>query len=602
MSPLVEFWGILTAPQRRSVVAAQAISIAMAFSTIIGMAAIAPFFAVLGDPRLIDRFEPLHRMYLHGGFTNQHGFLVVLGLVFIGVMLLANLINVSGSLAMNRLALRIGTELQTTLFADYLSRPYCFHTTTNSTTLFNNVVHEPARVTSGMLQQAFTLVTNLVTAVFIILSILVVKPAIAVAMIAGLAGGYALIYLIVRDRLLRFGHAQSRFATEQSRVVIESLGAVKEIILLQVQDFFRDRFARASGSFARAASHSQFVAQTPRYIMECVAAAGLVGLALVLGIGEGGVGPRLGQLTFLAFAAYRLLPTLQQVFAAIVRIRADRAALALIAPDLQRARSATPATATANASRGRGEWHGRPRHEIRLTDVSFRYAADQPWALNGVSLCIPARAAIGIVGANGSGKTTLVDLIAGLLVPAAGAVSVDGNALDDSNRAAWQSRIAYVPQTISLLDTSIAQNIALGVPAAAIDRTRLLEAARLAQLEDFISTLPEGYDHRIGERGIGLSGGRRQRIGIARALYREASVLLLDEATNALDGLTEQELMATLERLRGRYTTILIAHRMSSVRSCDVIYQLENGRRTGDGSYEGLLKSSEAFRRMVGAH
>ena len=179
-------------------------------------------------------------------------------------------------------------------------------------------------------------------------------------------------------------------------------------------------------------------------------------------------------------------------------------------------------------------------------------------------------------------------------------MEVDGSALDETNRAAWQSQIAYVPQSIFLLDSSIAQNIALGIPAADIDRRRLSEAVRLAQLDDLIRTLPGGYEHRVGERGVQLSGGQRQRIGIARALYREASVLLLDEATNALDGLTEQELMATLGRLRGRYTTILIAHRMSTVRSCDVIFELENGKVIGSGTYDGLLKSSEAFRRMTG--
>jgi ABC-type multidrug transport system fused ATPase/permease subunit len=217
-----------------------------------------------------------------------------------------------------------------------------------------------------------------------------------------------------------------------------------------------------------------------------------------------------------------------------------------------------------------------------------------------VSLRIPALASVGVVGVNGAGKTTLVDVIAGLLVPATGRVVVDGIALDESNRAAWQSRIAYVPQNMFLLDASIAQNIALGIPAADIDRRRLSEAIHLAQLDDLVDTLPDGFDHKVGERGILLSGGQRQRIGIARALYREASVLLLDEATNALDGLTERELVATLGRLRGRYTTILIAHRMTTVRSCDVIFELENGKITGSGTYDGLLKSSAVFQRMTG--
>jgi len=600
MSLFADFWSILTPKQRRGILTMQIVSMAMAFSTVSGIAAIAPFFAVLGQPELIDHNALLHWAYAHGGFSSKRGFVVALGVAFIAVMLIANLINVLGSLAMSRLALRIGTELQSTLFGEYLSRPYSFHIRANSTTLFNNILHETARVTNGILLNAFLLVTNLVTASFIILSILLVKPMIALAMIAGLAGGYALIYFVLRKRLLQLGQTQSRSATEQAQILHESFGAIKEVIVLQAQNFFRGQFERASKSFSLAAAHSQVVAQNPRHLMECVAAVGLVGLALVLGGREDGVGPWLGELTFLGFAAYRLLPTLQQVFAASVHIRADRAALAQIAPDVRRARTAIHTTTLADSTPTDCAWQGRPQREIRLEEVSFRYAADQPWALEGISLRIPARAAVGIVGVNGSGKTTLVDVIVGLLVPSEGRVEVDGSALNEANRAAWQSQIAYVPQNIFLLDASIAQNIALGIPAADINRQRLLEAVRLAQLDEFIKTLPAGCDHRVGERGIQLSGGQRQRIGIARALYRAAPVLVFDEATSALDGLTEQELMATLGRLHGRCTTILIAHRMTTVRSCDIIFELENGKLSGSGTYDGLMKSSTVFRRLTG--
>jgi ABC-type bacteriocin/lantibiotic exporter with double-glycine peptidase domain len=600
MTLFADVWSILTPQQRRGILTMQIVSMAMAFSTVSGIAAIAPFFAVLGQPELIDHNALLHWAYAHGGFSSKRGFVVALGMAFIAVMLIANLINVLGSLAMSRLALRIGTELQSTLFGEYLARPYSFHIGVNGTTLFNNILHETPRVTNGILRNTFLLVTNLVTASFIILSILLLKPVIALAMIAGLAGGYALIYFVLRNRLLKLGQNQSRFAIEQAQILHESFGAIKEIIVLQAQNFFRDRFERASKSYSHAAAHSQVVAQNPRHLMECVAAVGLVGLALVLGGREDGIGPWLGQLTFIAFAAYRLMPILQQVFAASVNIRADRAALALIAPDLRQARTAIHTITPANPTQPDSAWQARPQQEIRLEEVSFRYAPDRPWALRGVSLRIPARAAVGIVGVNGSGKTTLVDVIVGLLVPSEGRVEVDGSALDEANRAAWQSRIAYVPQNMFLLDSSIAQNIALGIPAAEINRQRLSEAVRLAQLDGFIKTLPAGYDHRVGERGIQLSGGQRQRIGIARALYRAATVLVFDEATNALDGLTEQELMATLGHLRGRYTTILIAHRMSTVRSCDIIFELDNGKITGSGTYDGLLKSSAVFRRMTG--
>jgi ATP-binding cassette, subfamily B, bacterial PglK len=264
MNLFAEIWGILTPRQRRGILTMQVISMVMAFSTVTGIAAIAPFFAVLGQPQLIDQNALLHWAYVHGSFSSKRGFVVALGIAFIAVVLIANFINMLGSLAMNRLALRIGTELQTTLFGEYLSRPYAFYTGANSTTLFNNILYETARVTNGILLNAFLLLTNLVTASFIILSILLLKPTVAFAMIAGLAGGYAVIYLVVRNRLLRFGQAQSHFAVEQAQIVNESFGAIKEIIVLQVQNFFRGRFERASRSHSVAASHSQIVAQNPR--------------------------------------------------------------------------------------------------------------------------------------------------------------------------------------------------------------------------------------------------------------------------------------------------------------------------------------------------
>jgi ABC-type multidrug transport system fused ATPase/permease subunit len=596
MSLLSDIWSVLSARQRRWVVWAQFLSILMACSTVTGIASIAPFFAVLGDPQLIDHPGPLHWLYLHFGFSSRRSFEIALGLGFMTVVLVANLINIMGSFAMIRLSYWISTDLQSTLFEEYLTRPYVFHARTHSAVLLNKIIHETNRMSNDILQSIFSLVTNIATAVFIIISVMLLNPAIAAAMMIALAGGYVLIYLAVRNLLYRAGQIQSHFLIEQTKTVNESLGAIKEILVLRIQNFFRDNFERSSQAVARGAAHAQLVYQNPRHVMECVTVAGLVLVALLAGSREDGIGPWLGQLTFLGFAAYRLMPTLQQAFTSIVRIRAERAGFASIAPDLCLARTRKYVHGAADAS-----WQDRPQREIRLKEVSFRYEPDRPPAASGVTMAIPARAAVGFVGANGSGKTTLVDLIAGLLVPGTGRIEVDGIALDETNRAAWQSRIAYVPQNIFLLDTSIAQNVALGISGAAIDRERLLKAAQLAQLDEFVGTLPGGYDHMIGERGMRLSGGQRQRIGIARALYTNASVLILDEATNALDGLTEQELMATILRLRGRYTIILIAHRLSSVRTCDVIFEFDQGKITGSGTYAELLGKSETFRRLVNA-
>lgn len=600
MSLATDIWHILTPRQRRGVAAMQAVSLLMALSTAGGIASIAPFFAVLGQPDLIAHNAWLHRLYVAGGFSSRQSFTLALGAGFVGVVLLANLITVLGTLAMSRLALRIGNELQTTLFHEYLSRPYAFHVRTSPTVLLNNVLYETNRLTQGLLESAFVLITQLVTAGLIIASITIVKGAVALAMGAALTGGYAVLYLVLRNRLLRTGTSLSRLANEQTQVVRESLGAIREIIILQAAGVFCRRFERASREFLRAAASMRLVGQSPRHLMECIAAAGLVTLAVVLGAREGGVGPWLGSLTFLAFAAYRLLPTLQQAFAAVVHIRADRAALALIGSDLQRARAARPAFDAGDRPHRDPAWRERPRREIRLEGVSYRYAPDRDLALHAVSLCVPAHTTVGIIGANGSGKSTLADVIAGLLTPSAGRLEVDGCVIDDDNRAAWQGRIAYVPQNVFLLDAGVAENIALGA-AGALDRARLLEASRLAQLDEVVKTLPHEYAERVGERGVALSGGQRQRIGIARALYREASVLLLDEATTALDGLTEEELIRTLAGLHGRYTILLIAHRIETLRACDRIFQLQQGKLVGSSTYDALLGSAAHFRRSGAA-
>jgi ABC-type multidrug transport system fused ATPase/permease subunit len=601
MSLLSELWSILTAQQRRRVLAAQFVSLAIAFSTVTGIAAIAPFFAVLGDSNLVDQNKLLHWMYVHGSFSSQRAFVVALGFAFIAVVLIANAINVLGSLVTNRLALRIGNELQTTLFEEYLSRPYVFHTGTNSTTLFNNVIYETTRVANGILQNALLFVTNLITASFIIASVLVLNPALSITMTLLLAGGYVTIYLSVHGHLLRVGEAHSRAWADRSRIVSESFGAIREVLLLRDRKLFKAIFEQSSGDVTETNAKVHRIGQVPKHVMECIAVSALVGAALLPSAHARGMGAWLGQLTFVAFAAYRLMPTLQLIFVCTVRIRADRAGLALIAPDLRQARALRETLVPPGQPLNDPSWQRRPREYIRVKDVSFAYTVNGPRALDCINLYIPAHSTVAFVGANGSGKTTLMDLLAGLLVPTMGELQLDGIALSDSNRGAWQAQVAYVPQNVFLLDASIAQNIAFGTPFNAIDETRMVEAGRLAQLDDFVAALPDGYDHEVGERGIRLSGGQRQRIGIARALYKGAPVLLLDEAMSALDGMTEAELMTALDGLRGRCTIILIAHRLSMVRWCDVIYQLDSGRITGSGSYDDLTRKSEPFRRIIGA-
>jgi ABC-type multidrug transport system fused ATPase/permease subunit len=578
MTLLRELWSVLTPAQRRRVVGAQAISLAMAASALVSIAGIAPFFAAVSGARPLAHQRALQWLYVHTGFTSEHAFATALAVLFVALVIVSNLVSALGTRAMNRIAHRIGNELQATLFGEYLERPYLFHVGTGSATLFNNVINEAYKLSEGTLQSVLTLITNATTGFMIIMFVILVSPVIALSLLAGLGGGYVMIYLSVRARLLLLGRAHSRAWSEEARIARESFAGIKEILLLADKSRFREGFERASAEVGRTGSQIWFAGHVPRYAMECIAICAFAVVALALNARPSTAGTWLAELSLLGFATYRLLPVLQQVFVSVVTIRANRAGVTSIAQDLIRARS--PRLPTLETSDG-ATCIGGPRKEIRLVQVSFQYSPERPAALANVDLRVPAHTMVGIVGPNGSGKTTLMDVIAGLLPPTSGEVRIDDVAISAESRSAWISKIAYVPQHLFLLDASVAENIAFGVRAGAIDRARVARAAELAHLDRFIGGLPRGYDERVGEGGFRLSGGQRQKIAIARALYRGASILLLDEATGALDGVAEREILATLLELRRSCTIFLISHRPSTIRACDVIVNLDAGRIVG---------------------
>jgi len=571
-------------------------SVLTAFSTLGGIAGVIPFFTVLADPQSIHHNVFLAWFYQHGGFNNERSFQIALALGFVVTVLVANAVTFLGTLATTRFAYSVGNAFHSRLFHAYLHSDYAFHLRNDSATLTRNVLYEASRLSIGIVQNALVLSANIVTIIVIVASVILLNPFLALAAIIALGSTYLLIYILARRQMLSNGLIDSEKFAQRIRVVSESFGAIKEIITLQTQGLFENQFNRSCAAIAETALSSFAISLAPKHILECLTVAGLAAMALFFSGRNSDGGSWLAQLTFIGFAAYRLLPALQQVFVAVVKIRGDSPALANIAADLDRSRS----TGTG------GEllpcdpiWRGRPLREIDLKDVAFRYSAERPAAVCNIMMRIPAGAMVGFIGPNGSGKTTAADIVLGLLVPQTGNVSVDGILLDDTNRNHWRSTLAYVPQQICLIDATVAENIAFGVPAVDIDPARMRQAARMAKVDEFVEALPRKYHERVGERGVRLSGGQRQRIGIARALYREASLLVLDEATSALDGLIEEELVTTLEALRGGRTIILIAHRLSTVRNCDLLFEFERGQIAASGTYRQLLQKSEQLRRMV---
>jgi len=575
MSVLLTVWRLLDQQQRRRLLGLQLLSIAMGWSTVGGLAAVLPFFTALADPGAI-RHNALLRAALP--FENDSSLVFLLGVAFAAMVLIANTINLLGFLAINRFALRVGDTLYIRLFQEYVHRDFELHARNNSSVLATKVLHETARVISGILQHGLIFVTNVVIIICVAAAMLVVNPAAAATAILGLGASYASIYAFARRRLLRNGQIESRYDAARTRTVNESFGAIREITMMQAHASFIRQFAEQCRSISRARGNTLAISQSPRYILESITVFCLVGVALYLHGHTGADGPWIAQLSFVAFATYRLLPALQQSFAAVVKIRADRPALSAVAADLARARS-TPGEANTPASDH--TWR-TSRREIRLCDVSFRYAPEQREAVSAVSLVLPAGAVVGFMGRNGSGKSTLLDLIGGLLTPQSGHIEVDGVRLDGTNRAAWQSTIAYVPQQVFLLDATLAENIAFGLPPGQIDRERLTTAVRLAQLTDCVASLPHGYQERIGDRGCRLSGGQRQRLAIARALYRGASLLILDEATSSVDSNAESEIVETLHALRSDRTILVAAHRAGALARCDLVIEMRNGSVVGN--------------------
>ncbi len=583
-----EIWQLLDAAQKRQCVSVLLVSVAAACLALVGVTAIAPFFAVLSDITLIERSAALTWLKSTLGLETSRSVLVCLGVGFVALLTLANAANLVAILWIGRFSHGVGARLHALLFAEYLHRDIGFHSGSNSAVLASRVVHDVTRTVGGVIQSALTLCANAVVIVLIAGAIVFVDPLLALAATLALGGSYVLIYWLVRRRLMRNGAITSRNWASRAQVIAESFGAIKDVAVHRAQPSLVARLERHSEAIAAAQASTPAIAATPRYAIDCVTAAGLVAAALWI-YGTAGASRWLPQLAFLGLAAYRLLPAAQQLFGALARIHADYPAFAGIAGDLRaaRRRSVQPSRPP-NVL-----WRSRPRQAIRLVDASYRYSAHRAGGVEGISLEIPAGTLVGFVGPNGAGKTTLAEIVLGLLTPNRGRIEIDGVALDDENRNAWLDNVAYVAQQIALVDGTLAQNIAFGVAADDVDAERMVEAVRGAQLEATVAAMPSGLATQIGENGARLSGGQRQRVGIARALYRRASLLVVDEGTNALDMLTEAEIVALLGALRGTCTIILIGHRPSALAGCDLVFELEDGRVVGRKTKAQLAKALE---------
>jgi ATP-binding cassette subfamily B protein len=553
---------LLSPARRRQFGLTLLLMLAGAVAEMVTIGAALPFLALVADPHSALVPPRLTGLLEAAGGSPVAGAAVLLIVAALG----SALVRLGLTWGSQRFVMAAGQDMAAAVFGRMLRQPYAEQVRRNSSTTLA-AIEKVQSVVFGLLQPAMQgLIGGFISlCVFALLLRIDARAAGIAAVSVTLA--YVAVSLLVRPRLKRNSKALAGTMVDRTRTVQEGLGGIRDIILDRSEPLFEAKFSELDARYRRAVAANQFVAGAPRFVVE---AAGLIAIALVtlaMSVEPGGVVKAIPVLGALALGAQRLLPLLQQTYygwsLASGNIHAFRDVLELMEAPVPEPQPAAPPLAF--------------ERELAFEGVGFRYREGR-FGLADVNLRIRAGEHVGIAGATGGGKSTLLDLLMGLLEPDEGAILVDGRPLDAARRAAWQAGLAHVPQSIYLADDTIAANIAFPRHADGLDPERLEAAVRDAQLGSFLDGLPDGLDTYVGERGVRLSGGQRQRIGIARALYRRPRLLILDEATSALDGETEAAVLAALQRLRGGLTLVTVAHRATTLASCDRLIRVERGR------------------------
>ena len=480
-----------------------------------------------------------------------------------------------------RISFATGADLSINVYRRTLYQPYAVHVARNSSELINSISTKAHVVIYSIIVPALTLISSLIMLSAILIALLSVDPVIALTAFGGFGSIYACIIKLTRKRMLVDSQRVARESTQVIKSLQEGLGGIRDVLLDGSQATYCQIYRNADLPLRRAQASTTFIGQGPRYAMEALGMLLIAVLAYTLSQQTEGIAKAIPVLGALALGAQRLLPVLQQAYGAWTTIRSGQASLQDTLDLLDQ-----PLPDYAEKARAKPLAF---EQEIRLRQLAFRFAPHSPWIINNLNLSISKGSRVGFIGVTGSGKSTLLDIVMGLLEPTCGMLEVDGKRVTTANQRAWQTHIAHVPQAIFLSDSTIKENIAFGIPKDQINHGRVLRAAQQAQIAEIIETWPDRYETLVGERGIRLSGGQRQRIGIARALYKQADVIIFDEATSALDNETEQAVMSAIELLSEDLTVLIIAHRLTTLRTCTKIVELGNGGIVRTGTFESMI-------------
>lgn len=580
-SLIVRLWGHLNLRRRLQLGALLALMIIVSFAEAISIATVVPFLSILTSPEWLFNHPIAQPLVGRLGFTESKELLKPLAILFASAAILSGGLRLLLHWVQTRLGYAIGADFSFSIYRRTLYQPYSVHLSRNSSQLIIGVTAKA----DGVVHQALLPVFNLFTAAIMLFTTLAalvaVQPFVAVTAIASFGAIYAFVIGLTRSRLSRDGQFINSQQTLIVKALQEALGGIRDVLIDGTQQMYCRVYQKADRQLRTAQANVGIVAISPRYIVEAVGIALIAVMAYLLAGRPQGLGSTIPMMGMLALGAQRMLPVLQQAYSNWTVMRSGQAVLIEVLELLGQ-----PLPPHADEPSPRPLPFAR---DIALYKLGFQYSPARPWVLRGLSLPIPKGSRIGFIGTTGSGKSTVLDIIMGLLIPTEGSLQIDGVEITSSNCRAWQAHIAHVPQNIYLADTTVAENIAFGVPSSQIDYVRVRRAARRAQIADTIESWEYGYETLVGERGVRLSGGQRQRIGIARALYKEVDVIVFDEATSALDTETESAVMAAINSLGGDLTILMVAHRLSTLRDCTQVIELADGAIRRVGTYQEIV-------------
>jgi ABC-type multidrug transport system fused ATPase/permease subunit len=598
MKNFKKMFELLSLKEKKRALLLLILTFTMAILDMLGVASILPFISVLSNPKIIETNIYLLKIYNLSsaiGVNSSQKFIFLLGIVVFVLLIFSLIIRIVTIYFQTRFALMREYSISKLLLECYLHQPYIWFLNRNSADFGKIILSEVIRVIEGVFIPMINIISQSFVALAILALLILVNPVLSFIIGLTIILSYLIIFNFVKKSITRFGNIRFQKNTERFLIISEAFSATKEVKVGGLEQEYVNRFSKPAKIYANNQSLDHVMSQIPRYFLEGIAFGGLIILVLTLMLQGDSFDKIVPIIALYAFAGYRLMPAIQQVYASSAQLRFSQPALDLLHKDLINLQYSKQTSNNINVI--------PLTKSVILNNVSFSYPNSKKLSLKNINLIIPAFTKVGIVGVTGSGKTTLVDLILGLLDATQGTLSVDKNEIKNDNKRSWQKSIGYVPQQIYLSDASVAANIAFGIDIKNIDQKSLEKAAKIANLHDFIiNELPKGYNTIIGERGVRLSGGQRQRIGIARALYHQPQIFILDEATNALDNITEQAIMDAINNLGNKITIILITHRLKTIKNCDTIFFMEKGSIIKHGNYNALLQNCEQFRKMTAEH